>query len=135
MNLVGVNQEVTLKHTRVFLWYAQKRWSKAHSEPLDEDALYMFLCDEHRSRLSSEQKRFASRCLKAVDAIFNAVLEHKLQSPGPMDLDELEVEVKMLLDANPWYICSLTWNTALLRRRSALVPVCRSSGTRTHQKS
>ena len=43
--------------------YIISKWSASHSEPIDEDAVALFLCDENRGNLTDEQRAFAKeRC-------------------------------------------------------------------------
>ena len=35
--------------------YIISKWSASHSEPIDEDAVALFLCDENRGSLTDEQ--------------------------------------------------------------------------------
>lgn len=43
--------------------YIISKWNASHSEPIDEDALALFLCDENRGNLTDEQRAFAKeRC-------------------------------------------------------------------------
>ena len=43
--------------------YIISKWNASHSEPIDEDAVALFLCDENRGNLTDEQRSFAKeRC-------------------------------------------------------------------------
>ena len=43
--------------------YIINKWNASHSEPIDEDAVALFLCDENRGNLTDEQRAFAKeRC-------------------------------------------------------------------------
>lgn len=39
--------------------YIMDQWDRTHRDPIDENALAMFLCDEAHSSLPGEQKMFA----------------------------------------------------------------------------
>ena len=39
--------------------YIISKWNVSHSEPIDEDAVALFLCDENRGNLTDEQRSFA----------------------------------------------------------------------------
>ena len=39
--------------------YIINKWNASHSEPIDEDAVALFLCDENRGNLTDEQRAFA----------------------------------------------------------------------------
>ena len=36
--------------------YIVNRWNRTHEEPIDEDAVALFLCDENRGTLTDEQR-------------------------------------------------------------------------------
>lgn len=43
--------------------YIVYQWNQTHGEPIDEDAVALFLCDENRGNLTDEQRTFAKeRC-------------------------------------------------------------------------
>ena len=60
--------------TRDTVRYIQAEWSKSHDEPISEDELLLFLCDEHRSALTEEQKSFARRCRGEMRTAYGAVV-------------------------------------------------------------
>ena len=60
--------------TRDTVRYIQAEWSKSHDEPIDEDELLLFLCDEHRGALTEEQKSLARRCRDEMRAAYGAVI-------------------------------------------------------------
>ena len=39
--------------------YIVSKWNTSHGEPIDEDAVALFLCDESRGELTEEQRTFA----------------------------------------------------------------------------
>lgn len=39
--------------------YIADQWNRTHDEPIDEDTLALFLCDETHSELTEEQRAFA----------------------------------------------------------------------------
>ena len=39
--------------------YIVSKWNASHGEPIDEDAVALFLCDESRGALTEEQRTFA----------------------------------------------------------------------------
>ena len=50
--------------------YIISKWNASHSEPIDEDAVALFLCDENRGNLTDEQRAFAKeRCANLNSAI------------------------------------------------------------------
>ena len=49
--------------------YIISKWSASHSEPIDEDAVALFLCDENRGNLTDEQRAFAKeRCARNLNS-------------------------------------------------------------------
>ena len=60
--------------TRDTMRYIQAEWSKSHDEPIDEDELLLFLCDEHRSALTEEQKSLARRCRNEMRTAYGAAV-------------------------------------------------------------
>lgn len=42
--------------------YIISKWNASHSEPIDEDAVALFLCDENRGNLTDDQRAFAKEC-------------------------------------------------------------------------
>ena len=41
--------------------YIISKWNASHSEPIDEDAVALFLCDENRGNLTDEQRAFVKK--------------------------------------------------------------------------
>ena len=42
--------------------YIVNRWNRTHEDPINEDAVALFLCDENRGTLTDEQRIFAREC-------------------------------------------------------------------------
>ena len=56
--------------------YIISKWNASHSEPIDEDAVALFLCDENRGTLTDEQRIFAKECREEIKACYrNAVFQ------------------------------------------------------------
>lgn len=56
--------------------YIVNRWSRTHEDPIDEDAVALFLCDENRGTLTDEQRIFARECREEITACYrNAVFQ------------------------------------------------------------
>ena len=56
--------------------YIISKWNASHSEPIDEDAVALFLCDENRGTLTDEQRIFARECREEIKACYrNAVFQ------------------------------------------------------------
>lgn len=64
----------TVWRTRDTVRYIQAEWSKSNDEPIDEVALLLFLCDEHHSALTEEQKSLARRCCGEMRTAYGAAL-------------------------------------------------------------
>lgn len=64
----------TVWRTRDTVRYIQTEWSKSNDEPIDEDELLLFLCDEHRSDLNEEQKSLARRYRDEMRMAYSAVV-------------------------------------------------------------
>ena len=63
--------------------YIINKWNASHSEPIDEDAVALFLCDENRGNLTDEQRAFAKeRC--AEFEYCNQVTAYRLLQCGEM---------------------------------------------------
>lgn len=49
---------MVLQRTHNTVRYIRWAWNKDHADPIDEDGLRLFLCDEHHGDLTEEQKVF-----------------------------------------------------------------------------
>ncbi len=54
-------------------------WGKAHTDPIDEEQLCLFLADEHYGNLTEEQKSVARTCRDQMRAVYGAVVLRLLQ--------------------------------------------------------
>lgn len=73
-HIVEHDPMATVWRTRDTVRYIQTEWSKSNDEPIDEDELLLFLCDEHRSDLNEEQKSLARRCRDEMRTAYGAVI-------------------------------------------------------------
>lgn len=73
-HIVDHDPMTTVCRTRDTVRYIQAEWSKSHSEPIDEDELLLFLCDEHRGDLNEEQKSLARRCRDEMRTAYGAAV-------------------------------------------------------------
>ena len=56
--------------------YIVNRWNRTHEEPIDADAVALFLCDEKRGTLTDEQRIFAREYREEIKACYrNAVFQ------------------------------------------------------------
>ena len=86
-HIVDHDPMATVWRTRDTVRYIQAEWSKSHDEPISEDELLLFLCDEHRSALTEEQKSLARRCRGEMRtaygaAVFRLMLYEEMLSRG-----------------------------------------------------
>ena len=73
-HIVEHDPMATVWRTRDTVRYIQAEWSKSHHEPIDEDELLLFLCDERRGALTAEQKSLARRCRDEMRTAYGAVI-------------------------------------------------------------
>ena len=73
-HIVEHNPMATVWRTRDTVRYIQTEWSKSNDEPIDEDELLLFLCDEHRGSLTEEQKSLTRRCRDEMRTAYGAVV-------------------------------------------------------------
>ena len=64
----------TVWRTRDTVRYIQAEWRKSHTEPIDENELLLFLCDEHHGALTEEQKFLARRCRDEMRTAYGAAV-------------------------------------------------------------
>ena len=62
------------ERTRLTMSLATALWNSQHDEPIDRDALHLFLCDETRGDLTEEQKCFVRKCKAEVDRMYLRML-------------------------------------------------------------
>ena len=72
------------ERTRLIISLATAFWNADHNTPLDQDALYLFLCDETRGELTEEQKGFVRKCKAEVDRMYLQMLCEQEQENGAM---------------------------------------------------
>lgn len=73
-HIVDHDPMATVWRTRDMVCYIQAEWSKSHDEPIDEDELLLFLCDEHRGNLTEEQKSLSRRCRDEMRTAYSAAV-------------------------------------------------------------
>ena len=57
--LVDQTPMLSAMRTAMTRWYIVNRWNEIHEEPMDENAVLLFLTDECRGDLTEEQRAFA----------------------------------------------------------------------------
>ena len=65
--IVDHDPMMVIRRTHDTVRYIRWAWNKDHADPIDEEELRLFLCDEHYGDLTEEQKSFrppdaATRC-------------------------------------------------------------------------
>ena len=65
------------ERTRLVMSLATALWNAQHDEPIDRDALHLFLCDETRGDLTEEQKCFVRKCKAQADRMYMRMLCEK----------------------------------------------------------
>ena len=63
--------------TRLIMSLSTALWNAQHDEPLNQDTLYLFLCDETRGDLTEAQKCFVRKCKTQVDRMYLRMLCEK----------------------------------------------------------
>ena len=80
-NLIVDHDPMTvLRRTHDTVRYIQWAWQKSHADPIDEEEIRLFLCDERRSNLTDEQKTVARRCRDGMRSVYTELCVRLLQS-------------------------------------------------------
>ena len=78
------NPQRIAEHTKLIMSLAVALWNAQHDEPLNQDTLHLFLCDETRGNLTEEQKCFVRKCKAEVDRMYLRMLCEKEQESEAM---------------------------------------------------
>ena len=54
--------------------YIVSSWNRTHPEPIDENAVALFLCDENQGGLTDEQRAFARKRREEMSACYERVV-------------------------------------------------------------
>ena len=65
------------ERTRLITSLATALWNAQNDEPLNQDTLHLFLCDETRGDLTAEQKCFVRKCKAQADRMYMRMLCEK----------------------------------------------------------
>ncbi|MBC8577409.1 hypothetical protein [Yanshouia hominis] len=76
--------------------YIHMIWNRSHAEPIDDDQLNLFLCDEHYGNLTDEQKAVARQGRDEMRDVYGAALYR-------MMLCEEILRRNMVADANAYH--------------------------------
>ena len=71
------NPQRIAEHTKLIMSLAVALWNAQHDEPLNQDTLHLFLCDETRGDLTEEQMCFVRKCIAEVDQMYLRMLCEK----------------------------------------------------------
>ena len=77
--IVDHDPMMVLQRTHDTVRYIRWAWNKDHADPIDEDGLRLFLCDEHRGDLTDEQKTLARRCRDEMRSVYEEMCLRSLQ--------------------------------------------------------
>ena len=77
--IVDHDPMMVLRRTYDTVRYIRWAWNKDHAEPIDGDALRLYLCDEHHGDLTEEQRAFARRCRDEMRSVYEEMCVRLLQ--------------------------------------------------------
>ena len=77
--IVDHDPMMVLQRTRDTVRYIRWAWNKDHAEPIDEEELRLFLCDEHYGDLTDEQRAFARQGRDEMRSVYAELCVRLLQ--------------------------------------------------------
>ena len=78
--IVDHDPMMVLRRTHDTMHYIRWAWNKDHADPIDEEELRLFLCDEHYGDLTDEQKAVARRGRDEMRSVYAELCVRLLQS-------------------------------------------------------
>ena len=66
-NIINTDVDLCVKRTLAIQNLAMSLWKRNHSEPLDKDAVGLFLSDSPNTKLTEEQKQLVSSCRSEIN--------------------------------------------------------------------
>ena len=69
-----------LRRTHDTVRYIRWEWNKNHTDPIDEEELRLFLCDERRGDLTDEQRAVARQGRDEMRSVYTELCVRLLQS-------------------------------------------------------
>ena len=72
--IVDHDPMMVLSRTHDTMHYIRWAWNKDYAEPIDEEELRLFLCDEHYGDLTDEQKTAARRCRDEMRSVYSTAV-------------------------------------------------------------
>lgn len=76
--IVDHDPMMILRRTYDTVRYIRRAWNKDHAHPIDEEALRLFLCDEHYGDLTDEQRAVARQGRDEMRNVYGTVILHML---------------------------------------------------------
>ena len=77
--IVDHDPMMVIRRTHDTVRYIRRERNKEHADPIDEEELRLFLCDEHRGDLADEQKTLARRCRDEMRSVYEELCVRLLQ--------------------------------------------------------
>ena len=93
--IVDHDPMMVIRRTHDTVRYIRWEWNKDHADPIDEEELRLFLCDEHYGDLTDEQKTVARRCRDGMRSVYAELCVRLLQS-------EIMLEQGMVPDSSTY---------------------------------
>ena len=78
--IVDHDPMMVLQRTHNTVCYIRWAWNKDHADPIDEEELRLFLCDEHHGNLTDEQKTVARQCRDGMRNVYAEMCLRLLQN-------------------------------------------------------
>lgn len=66
-NIINTDVDLCIKRTLAIQNLAMSLWKRNHSEPLDKDAVGLFLSDSPNTKLTEEQKQLVRSCRSEIN--------------------------------------------------------------------
>ena len=96
--LIGRNPQLNLKRTASYLNYVQKSLPRGVCLPPPRvDQFRLYLADPKRSDLDARERSYAERCWLNVSVVYAAMVDEALQSPAPMNSEDIAHQSNSLL--------------------------------------
>ena len=78
--IVDHDPMMVIRRTHDTVRYIRWAWNKNHADPINEEELRLFLCDEHYGDLTDEQKTVARRCRDGMRSVYTEMCMRLLQN-------------------------------------------------------
>ena len=72
--IVDHDPMMVLRRTHDTVRYIRWEWNKNHADPINEEELRLFLCDERRSNLTDEQRAFARQGRDKMRSVYSTAV-------------------------------------------------------------